>query len=95
MTTIVKTVNKTDLEEFKFYKSDVLFNKMEKNKRKRLLEHAYKKSNEIQAQKARIIFACSEGVKKIEARITALNQSTIKLNGCTLPVKSVIGVDVV
>lgn len=95
MSTIVKSVNKSDLAEFKYFKSDVLFNSMEKNKRKRLLENAYQKSNEIRARKARIIFACSEGVKKIDARITDLNKATINLNGYKLPVKSVIGVDVV
>jgi hypothetical protein len=95
MKTSVKTVTKNELREFDYFKSDVLFNDMEKNKRKILLENAYRMGTEIQARKARIIFACSGGIKKIEARITALSKTSVTLNGFHLPVKCVIGVDVV
>ena len=95
METKIKTVTKNELQEFEYFKSDVLFNDMEKKKRKLLLENAYLKGSEIQARKARIIFACSGGVKKIEARITALSNTSVSLNSFRLPVKSVIGVDLV
>jgi hypothetical protein len=95
MTTIIKTVNKKELTGLIYSKSDVLFNIMEKNKRKLLLENAYQKGNEIQGRKARIIFSCSDGIKKIEARITSLTKTSVTLNGYNLPVKCVIGVDLV
>lgn len=96
MTTIVKTVNKDQLQELDYLKSDVLFNNMEKNKRKILLEKAYRLGRGYETQKARIIFACKDGIKKVEARIISLNKTTITLKGVnSLPVKSVIGVDVV
>ncbi len=95
METKVKTVTKIELQGFEYFKSDVLFNDMEKKKRKLLLENAYLKGNDIQARKARIIFACSGGVKKIEARITALSSTSVSLNSFRLPVKSVIGVDLI
>lgn len=96
MTTIVKTVNKDQLQELDYLKSDVLFNNMEKDKRKLLLEQACRMGSGFEAQKTRIIFACSDGIKKVEARIIALTKTSITFKGVnSLPVKSVIGVDVV
>lgn len=96
MATVIKSVNKSELKELDYLKSDVLFNNMEKNKRKLLLEKACRMSNGIEANKARIIFACSDGIKKVEARIISLSKTSVTLKGVnSLPVKSVIGVDVI
>lgn len=96
MKTIVKTVNKEELKELNYFNSDVLFNNIEKDNRKLLLEKACQMSNGIQSKKARIIFACSDGIKKIDACIISLSKTSVTLKGVTsLPVKSVIGVDVI
>lgn len=96
MSTIVKTVDKDQLQELNYLKSDVLFNNMEKNKRKLLLEKACILGRGFEAKKTRIIFACSDGIKKVEARIIALTKTSITFKGVnSLPVKSVIGVDFV
>ena len=96
MATIIKKVTTKELNQLVFLKADVLFNNMEKEKRKMLLEKACRMSNGINANKARIIFACSDGIKKIENRIISLNKISVILKGVTsLPVKSVIGVSVI
>jgi hypothetical protein len=92
MSTIIKTVDKDELKQLDYLQSDVLFNNMEKDKRKILLEKAYS----LGSKKARIIFACSDGIKKVEARIISLNKTSITLKGVvSLPIKSIIGVDVI
>lgn len=96
MATVVKTVSKNELKELDYLKSDVLFNHMEKNKRKILLEKACRKGSGYEAQKARIIFACKDGIRKVEARIISLSKTSVMLKGVnSLPIKSVIGVDMV
>jgi hypothetical protein len=96
MATIIKTITKKELQELIFLKSDVMFNNMEKEKRKVLLEKACRMSNGVNANKARIVFACSDGIKKIETRIISLNKSSIILKGVSsLPIKSIIGVTVI
>jgi ribosomal protein S17 len=96
MATIIKTVNKKELQGLNYLKSDVLFNNMEKEKRKILLEKAYRMSNGVNANKARIVFACSDGIKKIETRIISLNKTSVILKGVSsLPIKSIIGVTVI
>jgi len=95
MSTIVKTVDKDELKQLDYLQSDVLFNSMEKDKRKILLEKACRLGNGFEAKKTRIIFACSDGIKKVEARIISLNKTYITLKGVnSLPIKSIIGVDV-
>ena len=95
MSTIVKTVNKTELKELDFYKSDVLFSDIEKSKRKLLLERACNMGSRYEGKKAKLIFACSDGIKKVEARVISLTKTSITLKGvCSLPIKSVIGVNI-
>jgi hypothetical protein len=96
MSTFIKTVEKNELQELNYLKSDVLFNSMEKDNRKILLEKACRMGNGLNASKARIIFACSDGIKKVEARIISLNNTFVTLKGVSsLPVKSIIGVNVI
>ena len=64
--------------------------------RKILLEKACRKGSGYEAQKARIIFACKDGIRKVEARIISLSKTSVMLKGVnSLPIKSVIGVDMV
>lgn len=96
MATVVKSINQEELKGLDYLKSDVLFNNMEKNKRKLLLEQACRMGSGYEAQKARIIFACSDGIKKVEARIISLSKTSVTFKGVSsLPIKSVIGVDLV
>lgn len=96
MKTIVKSVEKNKLQELDYLKSDVLFNNIEKNKRKMLLEKACRLGKGYESKKARIIFACKDGIRKVEARVIALSKTSVTLKGVnSLPIKSVIGVDVV
>lgn len=96
MPTIVKSVEKDKLQELDYLKSDVLFNNMEKNKRKILLEKACRGGKGFESRKARIIFACEDGVKKVEARVVSLSKTSVILKGVnSLPVRSIIGVDLV
>ena len=96
MATIIKTVEKDELQTLIFPKSDVLFSNIEKDKRKILLEQACRIGNDgIRASKTGIIFSCSEGMRKVEARIISLSKDTVILKGVSsLPIKSIIGVKV-
>jgi len=96
MSTVVKTVDKSDIKTLNFFKSDVLFNNIEKNKRMLSLEKACTMGNSWEESKARIVFACEDGIKKVEARIVAISKSSVKLKGLTtMPIKSIIGVDLI
>lgn len=95
MSKIIKTVKTDDLSKLNYYPTDVLFNTIEKKRRKLLLEKACRKGNSYYGQKARIVFASKSGIKKIEARVISLTKTTITLKGLnSLPIKSIIGVEV-
>jgi hypothetical protein len=96
MTKSIKKVERNELKELNYFRSDVLFNSMEKEKRKILLDQACNMGNGRNANKASIIFACSDGIKKVEARIISLTNAMVTLKGVSsLPVKSIIGVNMI
>ncbi len=96
MTRIVKRVEKDKLSRLNYFKSDVLFNSIEKNRRRNNLQKALEISGKYRGKKAKIVFACQDGVKKVEAKIISIKKSKVLLKGIhSLPVRSIIGVDVI
>jgi hypothetical protein len=96
MTKIIKIIESNELKELNYFRSDVLFNNMEKERRKILLDQACSMGNGRDANKASIIFACSDGIKKVEARVISLTSVMVTLKGVSsLPVKSIIGVNMI